>query len=168
MDRTSAYLTAMIDYWGNVGKGALRRLAVASEDVRNRTYGTERLVSDVVGLWMDGVDGWWGALRGPVAPSAPTVLFKVNEDATQVKKASPPINVPGIGQPVWTDIQRIGGAPDEAIPRDHVDVTVSAARDGLTITLKDLRRLRLRAGQYHGLVYIDEIPLVTIHVLVSH
>src|SRR6266852_2792810 len=153
MARSSAYLSTLVDYRGNLARNTLTRLEAASGDIRDRTYGSEKLVSDVLGAWMDGVEQWWSAILGAVGPPVPTVFLRLTEGLTKVKKASVAVNVPGTAQPGWTDLVRLGGPPERRIPRENVTVAINETRDALEVSPIGLGQVHPLEGHYQGLAY---------------
>jgi hypothetical protein len=160
-------LSTLFEYWGNVGRNSVARLEAASAEIQDRKYGSEKLMSDVLGAWMDGVEGWWSALLSSVSPTVPTVFFRLTEGLTKAKNASVPISVPGAAQPGWTDLVRLGGTQDQRIPRENVNVAINQARNALEVSLVGLGQVHPQEGNYQGMAYIEERPLATIQVLVS-
>ena len=167
MAGSSSYVSMLFEYWGNLGRNTIARLEGASAEIRDRKYGAQQLMSDVLSTWMDGVEGWWSAVLANVSPAVPTVFFRLTEGLTKAKNASVPLSVPGVAQPGWTDLVRLGGAQDQRIPRENVMVSINSARNALEVSLVGLGEINPREGHYQGMVYIEERPLATIQVVVS-
>src|SRR5262245_17971339 len=164
-----SYLAAIIDYWGSVGENAAVRMQTAGREMLERRYTPGTLLSDLVGLWSDSLEGWWTALVASGTAPVPTVLFtvKLGPITTEAKARSVPVVAPGDGQPACTDIVRVGGPSTAMIPADSVKVALDQTRSELEVRLCGLREIALEPGLYQGLVHVEERPLAAIHVLVS-
>jgi hypothetical protein len=172
MANGGSFLAACVNYWGHLAQNATTRMQQASEEVRKREYTTGRLVSDVLGLWLDGVDGWWGALMAGASPPVPVVFFRVRkgekpEEATKTKTCVVPVLVRHEGDVKCTDLVRLGEPYAKKIPCHNVRLAVPETRDRLEIRLVGLGEVKPEEGHYQGLVYVEEEPLAMVHVLVT-
>jgi hypothetical protein len=155
-------------YWGDLAEEIRGRFSTAADDVRGRSYSTEKVISDVLGLWMDGTNAWWSMLWGTLPTSTPVVLFevKLGKHKTEAKPRSTSAFVPGVRDPDVTDLARLGGKG--TIRNEHVKLELgSGPARQLFIRLVGVTEIPgLEAGQYMGLVHLEERPIAVIHVLV--
>jgi len=163
--RPSTYVEDWIRYWGNMGTTYTSRFQRASQDARRGRYTPNRLFSDAVAVWAEGVEAWWAAILGRGVREPAVILFNIPH-GTESKQRTVRIPVPGDGLPVVTDLERVNGYG--SISKKHLSVLVSDLHDAITVKLIDLTKLPpLVAGQYVGVVHVDERPLVMIHAIVE-
>jgi hypothetical protein len=160
MERSS-YVEDWIRYWGNIGTGYASRMQRASQDARRGRYTPNRLFSDAVALWAEGVEAWCAAVAGRGVREPAVILFHLSYHPESLLRTIR-IPVPGDSPPQATDLTRVGGGP--VIPRSHVKIVVSSLRDELTVKLIDLPPY-IPEGQYMGVIHSDDRPLVLIHAI---
>jgi hypothetical protein len=164
MATATTYVDEMIRFWGNVGRTFATRLQKAGRDARAGTYGYERVFSDSMAVWAEGVDAWFAAVLGRAGSEPAVVLLRIPY-GTESKQRTVRVFVPGDGPPDWTELAQVGaGSP---IGKEHVKVVVSDLRDELTIKLVDLETAGHLGGQYLGFVHADDRPIVILHVIVE-
>ena len=168
MARTNTYIDEWLTYWNRVGQQFNTRIAKASADARAGTYGWERLFSDGVSMWCDGVDNWWSAVSRRPLGDPPVLFFRITPGTEAKPGASEPIPLRGATAPTATDLVNLGQPPAN-IPRDRIRIEKTKAGDEAVIRLVDLVGLPrpLPAGQYLGMVYADERPIAVIHAVVQ-
>src|SRR6185503_14663021 len=122
------YLEDLISSWGSLMRNVATRVQTASREVRDREYTASKMVSDVVGTWMEGVDAWMGMLRGEPAAGTPTVFFKFPQGRA-VKSATVPDGLPPDVKIEVTDLVPMGTAfgriPARNVKVERVDGQLS-------------------------------------------
>jgi hypothetical protein len=164
MARANTVLDDWMDYWGTMGREFADRLLRASRDLGTGEYTFSRFVGDTMAMWQDGMEFWWG---GPFARrfAGPVVVFFRILPQTEFKTRTVRVAVPGDAPPQSSDLDRVGGGG--RIPKDHVHVEVSDARDEITVGLRDLSHLTLSEGMYLGVVHSDERLVAVVNALVT-
>jgi hypothetical protein len=165
MANASAFLSAMIDYWGDVAQGNLQRWHRASQEIRDRNYPPGHLIADVLGCWLDVAWGWWGY---PVAAGGlPTVLLKIPGNANASDTVTVTVVATETGDPEKTELVRLGGF--EVIGAGKVQANFeNDARTKLSVKLVGLVPPFTPGHQYIGLIHIDALPLTRVHVLIAN
>jgi len=165
MPTASTYVDDVIRFWGNIGRSFAMRLQKGGRDARAGTYGYERLFSDSLALWAEGVDAWCAAVFGRSGTEPAVVLLRLPY-GTESKQRTVRVFVPGDGLPDWTELTYVGGIA-KPIEKKYVKVVVSDLRDELTIKLVNLEEADPAPGQYLGFVHADDRPIVVLHVIVE-
>ena len=153
-------------YWGDLAEEVRGRFSTAAGDVRGRSYSPEKMISDVLGLWMDGASAWWSMLWGALPMSTPVFLFEVRlgKHKTEAKPRSTSAFVRGVRDPDVTDLVHLGGKGE--IKSSHVKLELGPGRQ-LFVRLVGVTEIpNLEPGQYMGLVHAEEDPIAALHVLV--
>jgi hypothetical protein len=160
MSYADSYLTALAAHYAEIADDGLRRLRKAERDVRNRKYTPGKLLSDVLGFWMDGAFGCWAALSAGRVGGVPEVLFVLPKGKAGDSRDIP-VYVPGTKQPDFTDIE-VSGSPSTPLSEDNIQVAITNERDVLKIALVKLHPVS--KGTYRTLIYVDQLPLAFLYV----
>ena len=163
MARTNTYIDEWLTYWNRVGQQFNTRIANASADARAGKYGWERLFSDGVSMWCEGVDNWWSAVSRRPLGDPPVLFFRILPK-TEAKGPGEPIPLRGATAPTATDLVNLAQG-DKNIPRGCIRIDKTDG-DEAVIKLVNLPS-DLQAGHYLGMVYADERPIAVIHAVVG-
>lgn len=195
-DRENPWMAGLFAQWAYMSEDAMRTWRKAMGDVRRRRYTPGRMFSDVLGLWMGGVEACWSLGYG--AWSQPRhMLFVIAPDTEGDQKQEVFMEVPGRKNPEVTELSVTWpftnvGTPSAATHykmitrKDNVRLATSPERDTLTVALIDLAKIapkpplpppgavpvppppdmRLYRAAYEGLIYVDEEPLAVLHIVV--
>src|SRR5438128_7525404 len=151
MARTNTYIDEWLTYWNRVGQQFNSRIANASADAREGKYGWERLFSDGVSMWCEGVDNWWSAVSRRPLGDPPVLFFRILPK-TEAKGPGEPIPLRGATAPTATDLVNLAQG-DKNIPRGCIRIDKTDG-DEAVIKLVNLPS-DLQAGHYLGMVYAD-------------
>ena len=165
MARTNTYIDEWLTYWNRVGQQFNTRILKASADAREGKYGWERLFSDGVSMWCEGVDNWWSAVSRRPLGDPPVLFFRIPPKTEAKPGPGEPIPLRGATAPMATDLVNLA-QPHVNIPRDCIRVDKTDAGDEAVIKLVNLPR-GLPEGHYLGMVYADERPIAVIHAVVG-
>src|SRR5215831_13889790 len=83
-----SYVSQWFGYWAFLSDQSMQKWFEASEEIEKREYGTDKMLSDVMGFWNDAVFGWCAALRG-AEPTVPTLFFYLRSDDRSATNSTP-------------------------------------------------------------------------------
>ena len=173
---SATFLGSMIEFYGELSTKALARANAAQTKIEAGTYGPTQITSDALGLWLDGVNGWWDSALRPVAASLPVAFFKLAiGDASAATTV--PVRLTSGGNPTVTDLaSTTGGNTLEAAK--HVGVSFvtdgggTVDRTQLVVALRNLKSHNgsakdAPAGLYQGVAWLDKTALSNVVVLIG-
>jgi hypothetical protein len=168
----SAFLGAMIDYFGNLSLEVTTRANAARKKIDAGTYGPTEISSDALGLWIATVEGWWDAALRPAASAAPLAFLKLRVGDA----AAGPITIPvksatGTTAPAGTNLTSADGnttlsAANHLVLRFE-QVGGADDRTQLQVGLRNLGAANPPAGVYEGFAYVDQTALAHIVAVIT-
>jgi hypothetical protein len=163
--------SAWISYYNQFAESALERFQEIGEELENRTYKPEQLLSDVLGFWWQGATSWWDVMQQTAGGPVPIVFIKMRPDE---ESASTDFPAPrrGSGQPTMTPLGKISEpsrAPARGAKTKKPDVEVQwlDKRSCVAVTVHGLDGTILEPGLYQASVHYDEKLLAIVQVLVE-
>jgi hypothetical protein len=186
-DRENPWMAGLFAQWAYLSEDAVKTWRKAMGDVRRRRYTPGKMFSDVLGLWMGGVEAWcslgYGALSQPRH-----LLFVIAPDTEGDQKQELFMEIPGRNTPDVTELSVTwpftdAGRDDADTSykminkHDNVRISTTSERNTLTVALIDLAKkaspppppsqaVKLLRAVYEGLIFVDEEPLGILHVVV--
>lgn len=154
-----------IGYWGFLSDRSMERWDRMSDELEARSYGTDKLLSDVLEFWSDASCGWFAALR--TGSDLPRVLFVLKPDAEAASKdlrLFPP-SLPH-GNAELTHLLPLNPAGPKQIEAGHCRLALNSHRRLLDIRLEGLPRGKA-PGVYHGIIHIAEDPIALLFIKVD-
>jgi hypothetical protein len=172
----SAFLGSVLEYYQEIATNGVQRLNKARTRIDAGTYGPTELTSDILGLWIDAVEGWWDSALRPVASALPTAFFKLRVgDASATVPI--PVKATQAGNPTVTDLTSAasGQTLQAALHVSAVFVTNGGQvdRTQLEVKLRDLKKYNgtpntnTPAGLYRGVVFVDTTGLAEVPLLIT-
>lgn len=160
-------LVGLLDHYQNMMQGGFARWRLAIDEIRDRTYGVDQLVSDSLYFWVEGWLGFWGALKGDAGGTV--VLLLPPAGASDAETTVEVSGVPATGDPVATDL--VAPLQGKMIPAANVVVDFPQAdRSQLRVQLQDLTSLPDPPAfndRYSGYVTIEGKRIARIEVVVG-
>jgi hypothetical protein len=162
------YASPWFGYWTFLSDRSMECWNRMADEVDNRTYGSDKLVNDVLQFWSDATTGWCAALSGRGA-DLPRIFFLLAPDDEAVSKDLPvfPPSLPHGDPDVAYLVPVVDGDKDQ-INADKCTVCLYKQPPVLRVHL----RLRgncdpeLTPGVYQGLIHIGDEPVAILVVRV--
>jgi hypothetical protein len=73
-------MSAWISFVNTVAETSLERMQEMSERIQKRQYTPNDIITDTLGYWIDGVNGWWGVVQQSAAGPVPFAFIKMASD----------------------------------------------------------------------------------------
>lgn len=166
------YAAPWLGYWTYLADRSMQRWRCMAEEVEERRYGSDKLISDVLQFWGDAALGWCAAVRGSgVGNTVPLVFFHLHPrqeaDCKEIDFFAP--SCPQ-GEPEVAYLVPIVGGDKDEISDGNVRLCVVPRRHALVIHLEDLwqePQPDLTKGVYKGLIHVGEEPVAHLIVKVA-
>lgn len=170
-------MSALINFYNVVAETSLERMQEMAEAIQNRRYQPSDFITDALGFWVDGANGWLSVVQQTVAGPVPFVFLKMRSDE---ETASDEVAVTRSGRatPEMTPLARLGRSSDDQAGTHTERVTARArwAEDKRNCLVVEAQGLnleeiksggRLAHGLYQASVHLDEKLLAIVQVLVE-
>jgi len=159
-------VTPWLGFWGFLSERSMSRWDRMSDELETRTYGTDKLLCDVLEFWSDASCGWMAALRQN--SDLPRVLFVLKTDT---EAASKPLRLflPSLphGNPALTHLLPLEAGGPTQIEVGHCKLALDSKKRLLNIRLEGLPKAKT-PGVYHGMIHIAEEPVALLFIKVEN
>ena len=166
------YAAPWVGYWTFLAERSMQRWRCMAEEVEDRRYGSDKVISDILQFWGDATIGWCAALRGSgTGSTVPLVFFSLHPqqqaDGKEIDFFAP--SCPQ-GDPEVAYLVPIHGGSASEINESKVRLCVVPRRHALVIHLEGLWKQGqpdLTPGVYKGLIHIGEEPVAHLVIRVA-
>lgn len=174
MSIADRFVNQTLGYWTYLYDRGMSRWRNASREMDARTYGTEDIISDVLGYWSEIANGWMAAassLQGP-----PVVYLHIDPaDQAATKEVDVFMAAVPKGEPTLAFFNKQAGADpraggEERVSAERCKLHFDHQRQCLRIDFDQVGKQGLGPlpeGTYHGLVHCDDVPLAVLYVRVG-
>lgn len=162
---------AWINFANTVAEASLERMQEITEAIQNRTYQPSDWITDAMGFWVDGMNGWWSAVQQNATGPVPFAFIRMAADE---EAATTEIYVPKLSKSDlrWTDLVRLGdGKSSEPLnievrwDSDKPACLIVDAK-GMTNTGPNAKK-PLTPGLYQSSIIIDDKLVGIVQILVE-
>jgi hypothetical protein len=173
MRLSNPFFAPWLGYWAFLANRSSERWDTVVDEIEERTYGTDKMLSDTLGFWTDAAYGWCAAARGMVE-ALPTLMFVLNPTDTASGKKCVDIFLPSLphAEPEVAYLRMVRdfdpANKDKVLDECNVVPCVRKRRQ-LEVELKNLavpQKEKLKPAVYAGLIHMGESPLAQIVVRV--
>lgn len=162
------YVSQWFGFWSSVADRSFTSWQRASEEIEERTYGVDELLSDVIDLWSYGAIAGWAAMWGGDR-RLPTLFFSLAKDdrsaTDSILKQVLPVFKPSLPavEPTVAFLRRIDRGKEEiAIENCYAKLE----ENELVVRLQGLPD-ELEPAVYEGLVHVGNVPLAHLYIHVT-
>lgn len=163
-------------YLTYLNERTMKRWDHAAAEIDERKYGSDKLLSDVLGFWGDAMEGW-GALAS--GQGLPRVVFRLGvlteSDCKEIRVFGP---AKPAGDPEVLFLRHLSGDADPRITMDRCLPCFTGNGRRLRIQLQGLLEPPdgqrepneddpLKEGVFEGLIQVGDTPLALIYIQIS-
>lgn len=164
------FVAPWFGYLTHLSDRSMERWHRMADEVDERTYGYDKLLSDVLQCWSDVTTGWMAAYQGGGSGGAkmPVVFFLLNPD-TEADCEELSVFPPSLphGEPAVAGVVPIVDGDKAQINDDNFDVCIYKRPPVLRVHVRLPKKDHpLKAGVYQGLIHIGKEPVATLMVKV--
>jgi|SRR5215471_4141196 len=158
MSNSGVLLEALVSFYGNLSLDVVNALSATRQDIRTGDFNLHKALGRAINIWLDGTEGWLGAVLVTASQPLPTAYLTVGRGST----ATADVSILVKEKPHCTDLFQIGGS--KRIDSKHVILDPSTKGDRLTVRLPGLARVKsqIAPGLYQGLIYTGGKPLAVV------
>lgn len=164
-------MSAFINMANTVAESSLDRMQEMSEKIQKRQYTPSDIITDTLGFWIDGVNGWWSIVQQSVAGPVPFAFIKMATDS-ETNMAELPIRKSGSEAVQYTDLVRLSGSGN-GVPV-WIEVNWASAKPNcVRVTAHGLNQKQADAkeklckGLYQSSLHMDNKLIGIVQILVD-
>lgn len=162
---------AWINFANTVAEASLERMQEMTEAIQNRRYQPSDWITDSLGFWVDGMNGWWSAMQQNATGPVPFAFIRMaaDEESATTELYARKFSESGVR---WTDLVRLGdGKTNEPLTievRWDQNKPACLLVDAKGLTHKDIAAGKaLTAGLYQSSIIIDDKLVGIVQILVE-